>query len=207
MKLSRTKSVLTAALALAGGLYTGAQSNNVSGDTKYAQFSQFITERNIFDPNRYPRNRTGNTRVRPRARTRTVGAPYIALVGTMSYEKGLFAFFDSNNPDMKKIITTDDEIATYKVKEITTSTVTLEGTDKKEFVMKVGEQMRQESGTWQLSGQAEASSGPAPTDAAAEGDNSAGATDASTPAVAPSPDLEANDVLKRLMKLREQENQ
>ena len=205
MKLSRTKMILTAALALAGGFYTGAQSNSTPADTNYAQFSQFITERNIFDPNRYPRNRTGNTRVRTRTRARTVGAPYVTLVGTMSYEKGLFAFFDSNNPDMKKILTTDDEVAGYKVKEITTGTVTLEGADKKEFLMKVGEQMRQESGTWQLNGQAEADSSAAATEAPVESDSPADATEA--PAAAPSSDLQANEVLKRLMKLREQENQ
>jgi len=135
-----------------------------------------------------------------------VGAPYVTLVGTMSYEKGLFAFFDSNNPDMKKILTTDDEVAGYKVKEITTGTVTLEGADKKEFLMKVGEQMRQESGTWQLNGQAEASSSStAVAEAPAESDSPADATEA--PAAAPSSDLQANEVLKRLMKLREQENQ
>lgn len=212
MKTTRTKLILAALLALAGGLTAEAQSNRngTPGDTDYAQFSRFISERNIFDPNRIPRS--GGTRVvRTRTRMRTAGAPYVTLVGTMSYEKGLFAFFDSNNQDMKKIIGAGDEIGIYTVKEIVANRVTLAGKDKKEFTMKVGEQMRQESGVWQVSEAVDSGGSPAaaPMEAhAAEGDASTETTDAHpAEAATPSPNLEANDVLKRLMQLREKENQ
>jgi len=148
------KAKLEYLLALAGGFTAEAQSNRngngVPGGSDYAQFSRFITDRNIFDPNRIPRSGGATRVVRTRTRTRTAGAPYVTLVGTMSYEKGLFAFFDSNNQDMKKIIGAGDEIGIYTVKDIAKSEVTLTGKDKKEFTMKVGEQMRQEGGVWQV---------------------------------------------------------
>jgi len=132
----------------------------------------------------------------------------VTLVGTMSYDKGLFAFFDSNNQDMKKIIGAGDEIGIYTVKDITKNLVTLAGKDKKEFTMKVGEQMRQESGVWQVSEAVDSGSSPAPAEATGANDSSTGATDAQpAEAATPSSNLEANDVLKRLMELRAKENQ
>jgi len=210
MNMTHPKTILAALLVLAGGgaAYAQTNHNGTPGDTDYAQFSRFISERNIFDPNRVPRS--GGTRVvRTRTRTRTAGAPYVTLVGTMSYEKGLFAFFDSNNQDMKKIIGAGDEIGIYKVKDIVANKVTLESKDNKEFAMKVGEQMRQESGVWQVSEAVDSGSSHAPAEAATtEGENTTGASEAQpAEAATPSPSLEANDVLKRLMQLREKENQ
>ena len=154
MKMTQPKLIILAVLlALAGGLTVQSQSNRnsngVPGSSDYGQFSRFISDRNIFDPNRI--QRSGGTRiVRTRPTRRTAGAPYVTLVGTMSYEKGLFAFFDSNNEDMKKIVGAGDEIGIYTVKDIAKNMVTLAGKDKKEFSMKVGEQMRQEGGVWQV---------------------------------------------------------
>ncbi|MDR3460392.1 MAG: hypothetical protein P4N60_23430 [Verrucomicrobiae bacterium] len=208
--MTRHRLILAALLALAGAFAAEAQTNRpgVPGAADYTQFSRFITDRNIFDPNRVPRS--GGTRiVRTTKRVHTAGAPYVTLVGTMSYEKGLFAFFDSNNEDMKKILGAGDAIGIYTVKEISASTVTLAGKDKKEFVMKVGEQMRQENGVWQVTEAVDSGPSPAPAETtAAEGDNSTGATDAQpAEAATPSSNLQANDVLKRLMQLREKENQ
>ncbi len=206
MKLSRIKIILLAALTLGGAFGAQAQSNGVPGDADYAKFSSFITERNIFDPNRYPRNsKTATKRPTTRTRTRTVGAPFVSLVGTMSYEKGLFAFFNSNNSDLKKILAVDDEIAGYKVKVITANAVTLVGADKKEVLMKVGEQMHQEGNNWLLNSRTESASSTATTESVPEAETATEATE--TPAATPSANLESNDVLKRLMQLREKENQ
>jgi len=207
MKFKRTKIILTAALALAGGFSARAQSNNPPAATDYAQFSRFITDRNIFDPNRYLRTaRTNNNRVW--TRQCSFSAPTLTLVGTMTYEKGMFAFFDGNNSDLKKILVLDGNIAGYTVKEITLTGVKLQGADKKEIEMKIGEQMRQEGGSWQLIGRGETPLGSTTTEAAAttsaEGDSSTDS--AEPPASAPSSNLEGNDVLKRLMQKREQEN-
>jgi len=195
MKRTRIKIILSAALALAGALGAGAQFNGVPGDTDYAKFSQFITDRNIFDPNRYPRTRTST--YHPRPQMHTVGAPAFTLVGTMSYQKGTFVFFDGNSPDFRKVLAAGGGIAGYTVAEAGQAAVKLAGPDKKEIVMKPGDQMRQESGTWQLAGPAEVSA------ASANNENSAGP--AAGESVAPSPGLEANDVLKRLMEKRAQE--
>ena len=49
------------ALGLAGGSAAFAQSNSVPGPADYNSFSRFITDRNIFDPNRQP-HYSGGTR-------------------------------------------------------------------------------------------------------------------------------------------------
>jgi hypothetical protein len=199
MKLTRLKIILAAAFALVNGFFAGAQSNGVPEDTDYAKFSQFITDRNIFDPNRYPRTRTTGNRPRTR-RARTAGAPEFTLVGTLSYQKGMFVFFDGNNSDLKKILAAGGSIAGYTVDEVTATSVKLRSGDKKEIEMKLGDQMRQEGGNWQLTGQSELPAGPAATE---DSDNSTSPTEAVD--AAPSPILEGNDVLKRLMQQREKE--
>jgi hypothetical protein len=196
MKLTRIKTILLAALTLTGSFPAAAQSNGVPGDTDYASFSRFITERNIFDPNRYPRTRTTGYR---RPRKLAAGAPEFTLVGTMSYQKGMFVFFDGNNSDLKKILASGGSIAGYTVEEVTATSVKLLGVDKKEIEMKLGDQMRQEGGNWQLSAQSESSSGAAATDS--ESSTSSTKDETATP---PS-NLQSNDVLKRLMQQREQE--
>jgi hypothetical protein len=197
MKLTRIKIILIAALAFANGFFAGAQSNGVPGDTDYAKFSQFITDRNIFDPNRYAR--TGY-RPQTRTRARAAGAPEFTLVGTLSYQKGMFVFFDGNNSDLKKILAAGGSIAGYTVQEVTATSVKLLGADKKQIKMKLGDQMRQEGGNWQLTGPGELPAVPAAAD---DGENSTAPAEAGLPA--PSPSLEGNDVLKRLMQQREQE--
>jgi len=196
--------ILMLSLALANGSLAVAQSNSIPGDTDYSSFSRFITDRNIFDPNRFPHEVRST---RPRIRQRSNSAPAFTLVGTMSYDKGVFAFFSGNNDDLKKILTLSGSIVGYSVTEITPAGVKLQGADKKEIALKIGDQMRQENNGWQLmaQGDAPAGSGVAEDSAAGSGNGSSGtATDASSGA--PSASLGNNDVLKRLMQLREQEN-
>jgi hypothetical protein len=188
------------AFTLAGGFSAVAQSNNVAGPADYASFSRFITERNIFDPNRYPRNARDN-------RTRTVrttraqrSAPAFTLVGTMSYEKGMFAFFDGNNADLRKVLPASGSIAGFTVTEVTLTGATLQSADKKETLpMKIGEMMRQEGEHWQPVGAGELGASTSTTESAAPASADNASPDASAPA-AP-----ANDILKKLMQQREQE--
>ena len=136
------------------------------------------------------------------SRPHSTSAPTVALVGTMGYAKGDFAFFSSNDAEQKKVLSVSEKIAGYTVKEIRTASVVLETADKKSVEMKVGDLLRQENGQWELAGAGEVPSGSATAySSPAEGS-------ASGPSAAPavSPDLEANDVLKRLMQKREQEN-
>jgi hypothetical protein len=185
------------ALLLAPG-FARAQSNEVPGDTDYATFSRFITQRNIFDPNRYPHE----TRTPHRIVSRHIGssAPSFTLVGTMSYGKGTFAFFSGNSDDFKKILPVSGSIASYEVTAITLTGATLSGPDKKSVQMKIGDQLQQENNGWQAVGPADISAGAT----AGAGPNE-GTTVDSAPAP-PSANLGNNDILKRLMQLREQEN-
>src|ERR1017187_584018 len=136
-------------MTLAGCLFASAQSNGVPGPTDYTRFSSFITQRNIFNPNRY--SQTGRPYVRPRQRS-SPSTPAFTLVGTMSYEKGMFAFFDGNNSDLRKVLYQSDtnSIAGYTVAEISLTGVKLQTAGKKQTVqMKIGEMMRLEGSEWQ----------------------------------------------------------
>jgi len=202
MKLTHSKIYLALAAVLAGGAGVFAQSNGVPGDTDYPKFSQFVTDRNIFDPARQPHYYSSSSyHPRPRPGVRNL-APALTLVGTMSYEKGLFAFFNGNSSDLKKALQVGDKIADYTVVDISPNRVKLETADKKkQFEMKVGDAMRQENGRWVFAEAGDLSSEPGPTETTGSS-NSENPTPA-TPASANQP----NDVLKRLMELREKENQ
>ena len=202
MKRTQTKIILLLSGVLLSGGVALAQSNGVPGPTDYAKFSHFVTDRNIFDPNRQPHSYSPTTRTRTRTRTRPTSAPGIMLVGTMSYEKGMFAFFNANNSDMKKALQVAEKIADYTVTEITANRVKLESADKKQQLeLKVGDGLRQENGKWVKS-----DTGELPSETGATETTNTGGGDSSTPA-APAAAGESNDVLKRLMEKRAKENQ
>jgi hypothetical protein len=193
MKLTRTKKFLVLALALANGFFAAAQSNNVPGPADFSSFSKFITARNIFDPSRYAHSPGARPAYRPKVSRST---PTFTLVGTMHYEKGMFAFFDGNNSDLRKVLYAyaSDTIAGYTVTEITLAGATLQSADKKQTVkLKIGDSMRQSGSEWQL-----AASGDSAESAPAE---SSGAEAVATPDAASAP----NDVLKKLMEQRAKE--
>ena len=214
---------LALALLLAGSHLAMAQRNRISGPTvpgpnDYNQFSQFITTRNIFDPNRYA---IRGSIMRPTPQTPR-STPTFTLVGAMSYEKGLFAFFDGNQSYLRKVLyqSESNNIVGYTLAEITLAGVKLQAADKKEIVeLKIGEGMQLIGNSWQKSSQGGFSSGGRNSgfgefggrnrgfDSASSGESVAPAEDSSTPdaSAAPSPALEGNDVLKKLMQQREQE--
>ena len=186
------------ALALANGFFAVAQSNNVPDATAYADFSRFITQRNIFDPNRQPHS--------PGSRPVTYhphpsrSAPAFTLVGTMSYQKGMFAFFDGNSSDLRQALSESGSIAGFTVSEITATGVKLESADKKQtLTLKIGDRMQQDGQNWVPAGPA-----PSPADTAGSSESSpsdAGAAVSAAPSTATAP----NDILKKLMQQREQE--
>ena len=128
---------------LAGALLVAAsaaaQSTNGTG---FAQF-QMIGQRNIFDPDRVPN--------RPYARSAPKVVDSFSFVGTMSYAKGTFAFFDGTSADFRKVLERDGEILGFKVVAISPKAVTLRsGTN--ETVLKLGTQMhRDDNGQWVVS--------------------------------------------------------
>ena len=131
---------LTALLAMGPGAF--AQSK-VPGPQEYASFSH----RNIFDPGRQPHHSSSYVRHTTR-RTRSDGPPGLQLVGIMSYEKGPFAFFNGNNPDLQQALPVAGKIAGHTILEISANQVRLESDDKKEqLTLGVGDGLRLLRGT------------------------------------------------------------
>ena len=189
-------------MLLAVGPAVMAQSNQVPGELDYGSFSRFITERNIFDPNRVPH--VEGTRPRPHIRHISSSAPFLSLVGIMSYNKGTFAFFNGNDSDLKQVLSLSGKVAGFTVRELTLSEVKLVSDDQKQTLkLKIGDVLRQENGKWELPDAGGPVAEPVKSTGSTEVDNSA--PDDSTPP--PSPAVEQNEVLKRLMQLREKENQ
>jgi hypothetical protein len=204
MKLMRTPLIFALVLVLTSGGAFAQSSNGIPGPTNYASFSRFITDRNIFDPSRQPHYYSTTTRNRPRTHV-SASAPAFTLVGTMSYEKGMFAFFSGNSADLKKALMASEKIADYTVTEITMGRAVLQATNQQEkLVLKVGDVMREENGKWVLSGAGEL---PAGSSSSAETHGASGSEkDAAGATASPASAGEPNDILKRLMEKREQEN-
>jgi hypothetical protein len=170
---------------MANGFAAPAQETNHVGQADFSAF-RAISEKNIFNLNRTARRRGKN-------RTQPVGDAFY-LVGTMSYEKGAFAFFDGTGSEYRKVLQKAGAIAGYQVVEITPTSVKLE-TGGKQVTMKVGTQMRHEDqGDWQLVANSELLVNPVEDVAPADGDTTSSSSSD-----------EPNDVLKRLMQRREQE--
>ena len=158
------------------------------------QSFRIIAERNIFNPNRSSRSRTGRGRETER---RVIRTESFSLVGTMSYEKGSFAFFDGSSSQYRKVLRRDDSIAGYRITGIGPNHVKLEA-DGQKVELSVGMQMRkQDEEEWRLGSLgdslASARLSPTPneaTNASAEASRSSG---------------DESDVLKKLMEKREQE--
>lgn len=178
---------MLALLAMLSGLPASAQPGNPPAITDYASF-RLIADRNIFDPNRFPH--TGRDRRTSVSRS----APAFALVGTMTYQNGMIAFFDGTDSDYRKVLSVNGTIAGYQVKAITLNGVTLASTNPP-VTLAVGAQMRFDGSQWQMAGRSEL-----PATASAETESPA--PDQSAP---PSSGGAVNDVLKRLMQQREKE--
>lgn len=166
--------------------------NNTSSGPTYDSF-QVVTRNNIFDP-----NRTHYVARERRPQPKPVNR--FSLVGTMSYPKGKFAFFDSPNADYKKVLEPGGSIAGYTVKDVTNDKITL-AMNGNDIEMKVGSQMTKSEGesNWHLSGRAEQQ--PENTDTNESAD--AATQDSSAAPTGATPEM--SDRLKQLMKQREQE--
>jgi hypothetical protein len=159
-----------------------AGTNTGPGILDYAAF-RLVADRNIFNPNRSPRSKL------PSARPKTVEA--FSLVGTMSYEKGIFAFFDGTSSDYKKVVKPDDTIAGYKVVAISPDSAKLmQNTNVVELT--VGSQMRRrDDGSWERSSGSESY-----------------AASSATPSTSPTeatPSGAESDIIKKMMERREKE--
>ena len=167
-----------------------AQTTNAVDTTNATGFAAFqvISQRNIFDKNRQP-----HSGVRPAPRV----VDSFSLLGTMSYAKGTFAFFDGSTPTFRKVLEVGGKIAGFKVAAIAPDSATLvDGTNR--VVLKVTSQLRRDvAGHWVPSAEPAAYS----ENAGASGSGPAFSDNANPPA---SPG-NANAALERLMRLRQQQ--
>jgi len=145
MKLNRPCKIAFAALLVAQNYLAVAQTTNALAP---ADYPRFISQRNIFDPNRLPL--IGSVPSRPRpiiARFNQVDS--FSLVGIVGYGEGVlagvYAFFDGSNLQYQKSAQLNDSIATFKVSAITADSVTLvSGTNT--LVLGIGEQLHDSGG-------------------------------------------------------------
>lgn len=184
------KSPLPTILLLAGLVtITGparAQETNTDSGLDFKSFS-VISQRNIFNPNRTGRRSYVSTGPRVRVDSFT-------LVGTMSYEKGRYAFFDGTRSEYRKTLKPSETIAGYKIAEIAADHIKLAAASNQTINLPVGTQMRRtDGGPWALAGRATADAysatpTPAPDTAPAAAPDGASAAE--------------SDVMKRLMMKR-----
>jgi hypothetical protein len=178
------------------------------GGKKKVDFGDFriVGDRNIFNPNRSPRRTSGRG---GRGGPAPVRVETFSLVGTMSYDQGDMAFFDSSSSAYRKSVRTNDTIAAYRVAAVTPTNVKLE-LDGKTIVALVGTRFRRnDDGPWEFT----LPGGTPPAEPKPETASADGATDtepASDDAVDKGTSVggsggAVSDVLKRLMQKREQE--
>lgn len=169
-------------------------------------FSAFkiIADRNIFNPNRSSRagrSRDESSR-RPRVRVET-----FSLVGTLNSEEGLYCFFDGSGSQYRKVLQVGESIAGYKVLAIEQDGVKVEAAGK-ELRLEMGNLMRREDdGEWQWRARPEITAGQSSSSEAGGDASSAkepGTSDSSA-SDPPASSGEENEVLKKLLRQREQE--
>ena len=155
-----------------------------------ASFDAFrlIGDRNIFNPNRVGRSSRSADEAPPRVDT-------ISFVGTMEYEKGLFAFFDSPDSIYRKALHEGETIGPFTVKTITADAVDLVR-DAKPVSLRMGQQLRRPAGgDWSV-----IAADVVRTEARAA--EAASAPASSAPPAIPA---DASETLRRLMELRQKQ--
>jgi hypothetical protein len=201
MKYFIRTATLAALAAVSAAGAAPAQSNRIPGPKDYDKFTAFISDRNVFDPQRVSHSYTGIIRSpirKPRA------APAIEFVGTMSYEKGTFAFLSGNNSEYNGVLQIGDRYLTFRVASLCATNVVLEGTNNVRISLALGDGLRQENGNWVSTAGGEFPAASASDTTSSYSGDSSGTRSESA---APPSSGEPNEALKRLMQLREKENQ
>ena len=166
-----------------------AEETNIVSRLDFPSF-RIISERNIFNANRYPHSSTAPRPPRIEPERRYNRPETFALLGTMSYEKGRFAFFEGSSSQYRGVYKATDNIAGFKITEVGPNSVKLANTNGQPIELPVGMQMKkQDEGEWSVT---------ARTDTPSSLSRTASSTSSSS-----TPDNA--EALKRLMQRREQE--
>ena len=186
--LSGAAAIAASADAKAPATKTAATPASASAKASSAANGSFdsfrlIGDRNIFDPNR--RSRTRSASNEPAAPT----GDTIAFVGTMDYDQGIYAFFDSSDARYRKVLPEGGKLAEFVVKHVAARSVDLTRDDKVLSLQITQQLHRPDGGDWAVTG-----ASPAPTVSTATGGDAAPAIPA-----------DASDILKRLMEQRQKQ--
>ena len=132
-------------VAISAKASDAAAPTNTAAGSSFESF-KIISERNIFN-----QNRSSRTARRDDARSKPAPVVHaLSLVGTMSFDKGTFAFFDGSRPEYKKPLKAGEKIAGYEIKEIKPNGVKI-ANETNQFELKVGQQLRREDDAeWQI---------------------------------------------------------
>lgn len=172
---------------------SGAQTNSVAvvDEFSYEAF-KIINDRNIFSPSRT----RSSSREEIRDRPKKAKVDKFALVGTMIYYKGTFAFFDGSESSYRKSVKLGEKVAGFEVKAITQDGAKIQvGTNT--ISLKVGAGMqREEEGEWQQT------SSPGGFEVASSKGEKSDKSDSSS---SDSGGGGESDILKRLLEKREKE--
>jgi len=181
---------------------------------------RIVSERNIFNA-----NRSGGT-VRSTNTRRPARVDTFALVGTMAYEKGAFAFFEGSGSEFTKALKPDGVIAGYKLVDILANGVKLE-MDGQVTELPIGSGFRREDqGAWKVTEMAttpDTSSGGFSNAGESNGrsnrngrsrrgDDSSSergsrSSESASSAGSSAPNADQSEILKKLMERREKESQ
>ena len=193
---------LLAWIAFGSGLSHAAETNQPTVlDSK--ALARRVSERNIFDPDRQPRTRRESRPIPKPVVAVAADAPEMGLVGVMTFQKGTFAFFDGNAAEYRKTLQVQALIAGHNVTAITPQSVTLSESNGPPVLLKVGQRLRKDAeGVWKL---AAGGTGEAFTRSSGSVGAGSGAA-SSSPSTTTAEDPPGSDeILKRLLKKREQE--
>lgn len=167
---------------------------------------RIVSERNIFNA-----NRSGGT-VRSTTTRRAPRVDSFALVGTMAYEKGAFAFFEGSSSEFTKVLKANGVIAGHKIVDILANGVKLE-IDGQVVDLAIGSGLRREDqGLWAISDAVSTSNGGSSSRRSRSersedsgSDHSSSSSTSTSSSAAPSGDQ--SEILKRLMERRAKESQ
>lgn len=165
----------------------------------FATFSRTIADRNIFNSSRGLQDAPTPSKAGVPTATQAVS---IQFVGTMSYEKGEFAFFQGSSAVLSQVMRVGDKIEGYTITGITGYQAELESADSGDRLeLAFGDGLQQDKNKWvyRTANVLQGMSMSALTFTQNRGPSL-------TPNE-PSSASEPNDVLKRLMQQREKENQ
>jgi len=151
MNLNRSHKIVLVALLVARSFLASAQTTNV---VPPADYPKFIAQRNIFDP-----TRVANVPWSPRPRQVYTPQPVVnqvdsfSLVGIIGYDEGrmagVYVFFDGTSPDYHKTAQLNDNIANFKIVDISADSVTLMSDTNNTTVLRIGEQLHNDGvGHW-----------------------------------------------------------